>query len=250
MAMEPSNSKASYHKPYTKMTAEVYDQIYAQKNYPKEAGYIKQVIAQLKQTDGHDLLDVACGTGSHIPFLKDSFTITGLDLSPEQLDYARQRFPDLEFHQADMLDFNFNKRFDVVTCLFGSIGYANRLADMRRAVVNMANHLQPGGLLLIDPWFMDHEINRSDRVSATFVDQPELKISRITSQTTKGKQSILDMHHLVGSPASVEYFSESHIMGIYSESDYLQAIEATGLKADQRQFEGAVQRPFRLMIGS
>src|SRR5258708_16300871 len=98
-----------------------YDAIYSGKDYAQEAVYVKRIIAVHKRSQGNALLDVACGTGGHVPYLRDDFAYEGLDLDPEMLALARARFPEVAFHQGDMVDFVLDRQFDVVTCLFSSI---------------------------------------------------------------------------------------------------------------------------------
>ncbi|HEX6123058.1 MAG TPA: class I SAM-dependent methyltransferase, partial [Ktedonobacterales bacterium] len=62
-----------------------YDAIYSGKDYAEEARRIKRFIAQHKRSPGNALLDIACGTGGHIPYLRDDFAYEGLDLDPEML---------------------------------------------------------------------------------------------------------------------------------------------------------------------
>jgi hypothetical protein len=45
------------------------DTIYAGKDYAGEARLLKRFIAQHKRSTGRALLDSACGTGGHAPYL-------------------------------------------------------------------------------------------------------------------------------------------------------------------------------------
>ena len=214
---------------YTQMTADIYDALYQNRDYRGEASKIKEIVATHKQTDERRLLDVACGTGNHLIFLTDDFDLTGLDLSREQLAQARQKLPEIEFHQADMLDFKLDQSYDVITCLFSSIAYANRVADLRQAIGNMADHLRPGGVLIVDPFFTPENYPK-DQLGATFVNQPDLKISRIWRTDRDRRQAVWNLHHLVGRPGRVNYFVEHHRLGLYSREEYQQALEAAGLR--------------------
>lgn len=226
--MEKAN-QAKLQPSYSLMTAKIYDAIYAERDYKQEADLIKKIIADHCRTNGRQLLDVACGTGNHIPFFVDDFDITGVDLSAEQLDWARQKFPGLSFKRGNMIDFQLDERYDVVTCLFSSIAYANQIGDLRRTIANMAKHLRPGGVLVIG-CFLGPENYQEDRISATFIDRPELKISRMTVSKREGNQAIWDMHHMVGQPTGLQYFVEHHRLGLYSLEQYIEAIADAGLE--------------------
>ena len=134
-------------------TTHLYDAIYSAKDYAGEAWRLKAFIAEHKRSTGNTLLDIACGTGGHVPYLRDDFVYEGLDLDPQMLAIARERNPGIDFHQGDMCDFGLGRQFDIVTCLFSSIGYARTVAKLEQAVATMARHLLPGGVLLVGPFF-------------------------------------------------------------------------------------------------
>ena len=96
------------------MIAEIYDEIYAWKDYAQESVRLKSIIARYQRSGGNRLLDIACGSGNHLVHLADSFKITGLDRSPEQLTAARHKVPSAAFVCADMRDFEIKLRYDVV----------------------------------------------------------------------------------------------------------------------------------------
>jgi len=177
------------------------------------------------------VLDVACGTGLHLAYLKDQYTVQGLDLDPNMLEIARRRCPGVPFHQGDLVDFDLGRTFDAVLCLFSSIGYAKTLARMQQAVQTMARHLRPGGLLIVEPWFTP-DVFETGRFDALFVDEPDLKIARITTTSLEGTLSIVDFHYLVGTSDGVAYFTERHEVGLFTHDEYLDAFRDAGLAVD------------------
>src|SRR5216684_6107637 len=133
-------------------TTEFYDAIYSWKDYEKESKLLLEFIARYRKSTGNRMLDIACGTGAHMAFLKDTYAIEGLDLDPNMLAIARGKFPAVKFHQGDMVDFDLATKFDVVTCLFSSIGYVKKVELLHKAIANMVRHLTPGGVLAVEPW--------------------------------------------------------------------------------------------------
>jgi len=192
-----------------------YDKIYSFKDYEQEASKITQIIDQRSQLDGGRLLDVACGTGKHIEYLKDQFDVEGLDISPEMLEIARVRNPNVTFHHADMTDFDLGKKFDVVTCLFSAIGYAKTLELAGSAIASMARHLVTGGLLIVEPWFSP-EAWHAETVHAMLIDESDLKIARVNTSFVKGRISYFDLHHLIGTPKGTTHFVEHHELGLFT----------------------------------
>src|SRR5262245_32068053 len=88
-------------------TAQYYDTVFlAMKDYGAEADTLAAFIHQYRRSTGNRLLDVACGTGLHLSYLKHRFQVEGLDLDEQLLTIARQRNPEVPLHHADMTDFN------------------------------------------------------------------------------------------------------------------------------------------------
>jgi SAM-dependent methyltransferase len=211
-------------------TAQYYDTIYlAMKDYGAEADTLTTFIHQYCRSTGNRLLDVACGTGLHLSYLKQDFQVEGFDLDEQLLAIARQRNPDIPLHHADMTDFNQGRTFDVVTCLFSSIGYVKTLENLSRAVQCMAQHLSAGGVLLIEPWFTP-ETWRPGTVHARFIDEPDLKIARINTSFVDGRLSIMDMHYLIGTPAGTEHYVERHELGLFTIEEMRHALRTCGLE--------------------
>ena len=138
------------------------------------------------------------------------------------------KLPGLIFHQADLVDFDLGKQFDVVTCLFSSIGYVKTVERLDQALGRLAAHLLPGGVLIVEPWF-NPEQWRVGSLHALFVDQPGLKVSRMSVSAADGRLSIIDFHYQVGTPEGVRNFTERHELGLFTDEEYLAAFQRAGL---------------------
>jgi SAM-dependent methyltransferase len=209
-------------------TARYYDKLYAQKDY---AGEVRRLIALMDVRPTGDqvtLLDVACGTGLHLEQLAKHFIVEGLDICPELLDIARGRLPEVPFHLGDMLDFDLGRQFHVVTCLFSSIGYAKTLEELRAAVGRLAAHVRPGGILAIEPWFTPLDWH-PHTVHGMYIDEPGLKIARVSTSMVRDRVSIFDLHHLIGRPEGTEHVVEHHEMGLFEVEEMTAVIEEAGL---------------------
>ena len=211
-------------------SAQLYDTIYQDriKNYADEARKIHELVQSHLGSSGRRLLDVACGTGLHLYHLREFFDVEGLDLDQGMLVVASQRLPDTPLHHGNMLNFDLGRQFDIVTCLFSSIGYVKTLENLRQAVLVMTRHLKPGGMLVMEPWFTPEQWHPG-RVSATFVDEPERKIVRMNVSCQKDRLSSFEFHYLVGTPQGIEHFTELHELGLFTHEEYLDAFRGVGL---------------------
>lgn len=206
-----------------------YDKIYAFKDYKAEAERLIAVIRENLRSGGKRLLDVACGTGLHLEHLKEQFEVEGLDVSEEMLELACQRNPGVMYHQGDMVDFSLSRTFDVVTCLFSSIGYVKTVENLGHAISCMVRHLIPGGILVLEPWFTPEDW-RSNTVHAIFIDEPDLTIARINTSLAEGRLSYFNMHYLIGTPEGTTHFVEYHELGLFKADEMKAAFNVARLE--------------------
>lgn len=212
-------------------SARIYDAIYASiRDYPREAEELHRLI-QSRRPGARTLLDVACGTAAHLADLRPHYEVGGVDLEPEMLAVARERLPEVPFHEADMTSFDLGRRFDAVVCMFSSIGYVRTVEGLHSALASMARHVEPGGVLVVEPW-LSPEGYRARHVAAVFVDEPELKIARLSVGGQDRNISIIDFTYLVGTPDGVEQFTERHELGLFTVEEHLAAFRAAGLEAE------------------
>jgi len=210
-------------------SAEIYDAIYSWKDYRKEAELIHRLIRRHKRSDGISLLDVACGTGSHIAFLKRYYEVEGLDINPRMLREARRKNPGVQFLRGDMRTFDLARQFDVVTCLFGSICFMPSLRAMREATRNMARHVRPGGLLIIEP-FITPEAVRKKSVHAVLRERKGIKVARMHVSVVRGRVLEVPSHFLVGTPHGVRHFVEKVRYSLFHTEEHFRAFKAAGLR--------------------
>jgi SAM-dependent methyltransferase len=173
------------------------------------------------------MLDVACGTGEHLRFF-EQFERTGIDLDPQLLAVARNKLPTVELVEADMTAFSLGRQFDVVVCLFSAIGYAVTIAKLNAAVLCMAEHVASGGLLIVEPWFTPEQW-MPGQTSMRIGEEGVLKVCRIFAAGQEDKVSVNVLHYLVAEGDRVEYFTESHQLGLFTEEEMREAFERAGL---------------------
>jgi ubiquinone/menaquinone biosynthesis C-methylase UbiE len=208
-------------------SAAFYDLIYSWKNYRQEVDRLLGII-RARVPEAKTILDVACGTGEHLRYLPD-FDRTGVDLDPKLLWVARKKLPDVAFILADMRAFDLNKQFDVAVCLFSAIGYVRTIEKLDAAVSSMAKHVSPGGILCIEPWFTPEQWSHRKHPSMTTAEAGDFKVCRIFAGGQSGKISTNTLHYLVADGDKVDYFTERHDLGLFTEDEMRAAFEAVGL---------------------
>lgn len=209
------------------LSAEVYDALYSFKNYEEESQKVCDLIRKHKASSGVRLLDVACGTGSHLAHLEGEFQCAGVEPAADMRARAQSKLPFVTFHEGDMRWFDLKESFDIVLCLFSAIGYMKDLENLALAAQNMTRHLAAGGALIVEPW-LSPDAYRGGNLHASFVDRPDLKVARMVKGEKEGRLSIMDMHHLVATDDGVRHFVERHEMGLFTKEEYLGAFTQEG----------------------
>ncbi|HEY9180362.1 MAG TPA: class I SAM-dependent methyltransferase [Candidatus Baltobacteraceae bacterium] len=209
------------------------------KDYPAEAARIEEIVKERCRSGGNDLLDAGCGTGKHIEQLRDRFSCEGLDVARSMIEIAQQRNPDLPFHIGDMIGFNLGKRFDVIISMFGAIAYAPNTARLEQTLQTFARHLKPGGVIIVEPWVRPEEW-KDGTVHALFVDEPEMKVARMSVSRRDGNVSVLNFHYMIASRDGIRTFTEPHRLTLFTSEQYHNAFRKAGLfvESDEHGFSG------------
>lgn len=210
-------------------SARFYDALYTWKDYGEETRRIIGLVDDIRPS-ATTLLDVACGTGKHLELLRGRFEVEGVDLDPNLLAIARERNPGVPLHEADMVSFDLGRTFDVVCCLFSSIGYVETLEKLEAAALSLARHAAPGGVVLLEPWLMP-DAYEEGHLGFLTVDEPDLKIARMNTSRREGDVSVLAFGYLVGTPHGIAHFTEDHRLGLFTDEQYRSALTKAGLES-------------------
>lgn len=107
-------------------SAAYYDAVCAAsgKDYARESEHLHALIRQHKRSPGQALLDVACGTGSHLAYLRQWYEVEGLDLDPAML----------------------------------AIAYAMTVPRLEQTLRTFASHTQPGGVVVVESFTERHDL--------------------------------------------------------------------------------------------
>lgn len=212
-------------------SAEFYDLIYSTfKDYAAETAWLARALRELNP-GCRSVLDVACGTGEHARLLAaQGFRVDGLDLDPAFLRIARRKHPAGRFVEADMSDFHLPDRYDAVLCLFSSIGYLRTLDRVRRALACFREHLAPGGVILIEPWFAPGGLDPT-RVATNVAEAEGVRITRVSRVQVEGRLSRLLFEYEITDATGTRHAEEIHELGLFTPDELLAAFEQEGLDA-------------------
>ena len=214
---------------YERDFADIYDIVCgAQRDYPEQAEKTRNLILS-RNPSARTFLDVGCGTGEGMAHLRDTFEVTGVDLSPSMVEVSRGKLPGIPIHQGDMRTFRLGRIYDAVTCMYSSIGYLADEDELGQAAQTFARHLAPGGVLLVEPWFLPEQWNGGDLVSGG-TEAEGVLISRMGRWRTSGDRCSVEMHYLVGGDSGVRHFIDRQTLTLFTLEAYVRAFARAGIE--------------------
>ena len=190
-------AKFEFPRLYTEF-AKYYDRLENQyRDYPKESDWISELLCQ---HNSKEVIDISCGTGSHLSLLVDKsedLNFIGMDASEQMVALAKSKLGKTPLLVADFLHPPFKGRsFDAALCMYWSIAGLND--DLVRILFAQAYSLiRPGGLFIFDTENADGI--KENLLNAPFIDgffnSPEEDLFVIRANfSTKATPDIVDWH--------------------------------------------------------
>ena len=122
--------------------------------------------------DGVRALDVACGTGVLFPdYKKLGADVTGIDISPEMVKIAKEKFPEAEVVCGDVLDFSFSEKFDAVM-IYNAFPH---FAEPEKLIEKLSILLKDSGRISVAHGISEKELAECHSGSAKSVSVPLVK---------------------------------------------------------------------------
>ena len=136
----------------------------------------EEVIAEILQKGGIGknvkVLDVACGTGVLFPdYKKLGADVTGIDISPEMVNVAREKFPDINVLCGDVASFDFEETFDAVMIYNAFPHFINA----QKLIESLAGNLRVGGRFSVAHGISEKELEKCHSGSAKKISVPLVK---------------------------------------------------------------------------
>ena len=154
---------------YSDVFCKVYNE-FGWNYYPEAFG--EQLLHWLTEHRIHPVnaLDMACGTGILCRILQNAgIPSRGMDLSPGMITIAREENPDIPFDVADMITYQPEDCFDLITCTGDAVNHIPDLSDVQKIFRNVFGLLNPGGLFVFD--ILDEkEVSTSEPFEMDFTD--------------------------------------------------------------------------------
>lgn len=161
--------------------SEHYLRVYSHRDQSEAERLVELISKNLNLNANPSVLDMACGAGRHaVAFAKLGFKVTAIDLSQRLISEAKlsaeQAATEIDFVLSDILEYESNKRFDLVINLFTSIGYFENDEENYAVIEKAYNHLKPDGYFVID--YFNKDFLMKNLVPTTVFSENGLKITQ------------------------------------------------------------------------
>ncbi len=192
--------------------------------------WLQSLLAKLKNYDLRTGLDVGCGGGWFTRALqKHGYAMTGMDISPEMLDFAQEKSiaegVRSEYILGDISAKRLSRRFDFVTAINDCVNYIPK-TRLKKAFTNVAASLKAGGVFLFDvssPRKFERKIANTvsvdDRDDVTYLSFNRLEKDVATMEVT------LFCRRKDG---AYERTDETHTQFVYTPEEIESALKASG----------------------
>jgi SAM-dependent methyltransferase len=201
-----------------------YHVLYKNRDLKEAEFFIDQLTNHLQLPAAARIIDIPCGKGRHCLYLhKKGFHVSGADLSPESIRYAKQyENAALHFFIHDMRQEFAENEFDAVLNIFTSFGYFDDPEDNQKCVDAFAKALKPGGRLVLD--FMNIQ-----KVMNELIPEESKKVDDITFHIRKELIQGRIVKDIQFTDNGRNFHFQEKVSALYKE-DFLKYFNFAGLK--------------------
>ncbi len=134
-----------------KTNKSVYDELASE--YESRSETLREVTAYAvslfsKYLKGKDILETGCAVGTAVNIMEEmGFSVTGIDISPEMIKWAKKRSPESNLIVGDFLQYKFGKQFDGIFSFAFIHLFPKKIAEI--VLKRMYKLLKPGGVIYI-----------------------------------------------------------------------------------------------------
>lgn len=146
-------------------------------NLVRNEDVINYILDKSDVVSGIDVLDVASGTGVLFPdyISRNVSSVTGIDISPEMVKIAGQKFPETEIICGDAETYFFEKKYDVIM-IYNAFPH---FTDQKKLIENLSDYLKSGGRLTVAHGMSMKELEKchsgaAEKVSVPLIQKEDL----------------------------------------------------------------------------
>lgn len=177
--------------------------------------------------DYHTVLELASGSGVLAGILKkQGKEVTASDISKEMKEVAANNF-DGEYLILNMIDFNLNKKYDLILCVCDSINYLYE-EELEQMFKSVYKHLNDGGRFIFDM----HNPKRLEEFDEEYIEEGKID-ENVYYQWTINSDTFdrtVNEHFTFYTPEGM--IQEQHTQNVFEPSVVKEKLESVGLESE------------------
>jgi len=188
--------------------------------------------------DGGTLLHLGSGGGSVDYHLKQSYRVTGVDISTAMLAQARQLNPEVEYVQGDIRNVRLNRTFDAVL-VHDAISYMTSVDELEAVYRTAAAHLQVGGVMVALPEELKERLPHLEATAETRVAGSTVLTVMQTYHDADPRDHSFETVYvfLVRDDDELRVELDRHVNGAFDLEEFLEAMRTAGFSASAERWE-------------
>ena len=203
-------------------------------DYREEAEYYSACIVEAAVGPVRTVLELGSGGGNNASHMKQRFSMTLSDLSPDMLEVSRQINPELTHVQADMRSLRIpHTQFDAVF-VHDAVTYLTTEADVCAMAETAAFHCRPGGAVLVVPDHVRESFTPpyAEHGGHDGADGRSMRyLMWCTDPDPADTTFISDFAYLLrDSDGTVRVEHDRHVQGIFTESVWIDDLTSAGFR--------------------
>ena len=188
------------------------------------------LILKLKEDPLKSGLDIGCGGGWFTrAFTRAGYQMTGMDISPQMLDFAQRKALETgvrsEYILGDISAKKPPRRFDFVTAINDCVNYIPK-QKLKAAFKNVAGALGKGGVFLFD---ISSQRKFARKIADTVSADDRDEVTYLSFNRVEGDKAIMDVTLFVKrQDGAFDRLDKTHTQYIYTQEEILSALKETG----------------------
>lgn len=200
-------------------------------HYQEEASIYRKLFLR-HDPAARTILELGSGGGHNAFYLKEHFSLTLVDLSPEMIEVSKKLNPECEHIQGDMRGVRLGRTFDAVF-IHDAISYMTTPEDLHKAITTAAEHCRDGGCLLFVPDFFQETFMPSTYHGGSDGEREGMRYLEWVHDPVPGSRTyMMDFALLLkDEQGKVTVEHDQHRLGLFSKSEWFDMLQKAGLEA-------------------
>jgi len=197
-------------------------------DYAEEAQQFAHLLAATCQPTR--VLELGSGGGNNAYYLKQDFSLTLVDRSPDMLEVSRRVNPECEHHRGDMRSVRLGQQYDAVF-IHDALAYLITPRDLAETLETASLHCRAGGVVLLAPDFFAETFHPATSCGGNDADGRSLRyLEWVFDPDPLDTTYICDFAFLLREVnKTTRVIHDQHVLGLFAREQWQAAAHDAGL---------------------